>query len=952
MRKTSNVFQKFLLSVALLLCCTALANAKNPNAYEIDGIYYILDDENNTATVTWGGVMKGYQTEEYSGDIVIPEKVGYYTVTSIGESAFEGSSLTSITIPSSVTSIGNNAFARCPELKSVYVSWKAPLAISDNVFYGLSTSEITLHVPYGTLDAYRTANVWSTFNINDEAVHFADANAEAISIENWDSNHDGHLSYEEAAAVTDLGDAFSNSTITSFNELKYFKNLTSIGDNAFKGTSITSIEIPTTITSIGNSAFENCRNLKSVTIPATITSIGENAFKGCSGLEEIYVKVQNPLSINSNVFENAATTCLLRVPYGSVLSYEEADVWKDFSNIQDNAIHFEDPAVEAICLANWDTNKDGVLTYEEATAVKDLEEVFRHNTTITSFSELKHFTGITTMWWEFSGCTNLKEITIPNGVTYIDSYTFQNCTNLVSITIPNSVTSIGSNAIYVFTNLQNVNINIVDFANNNIIYDYFGTSKTIKYYYNGEEISGELTIPSTAKAIGNNALKGATGLTSVTIPNSVTAIGSGAFNGCTGLTSVAIPSSVTAIGSNAFEACTGLTSVTIPNSVTSIGEEAFYGCIGLTSVTIPSSVTSIGSNAFEGCTELETVSVQWTEADKIPDISGKNVFNGIALSDVTLDIPYKKGNIRSLYTAKDVWKDFNIDFAKNFFITKSGNTTIEQKASENSEIALDESTNDVTKLLVIEDVTSVKSITYKRDFTNVAGKWQAWFVPFEAPVDVLDDAGLDAAEVAGILLNSEGETIVAFKMIDGSSKKMHANTPYVVRMRSDADSKIATLVFENTNLKETAESEYYAMSMYDKFTFTGNYEFRTIDDSYTLNTDGEFQMMKEGVKLKPMRFSLSISSRDDSPYEDEIPNSASRPAIRYMILDDDSSLQPIDDENSQQETGEKTMRAMTPAITLKPRAQKTFIYDLRGRKVNNIQSKQVYIINGKNYIAK
>ena len=485
--------------------------------------------------------------------------------------------------------------------------------------------------------------------------------------------------------------------------------------------------------------------------------------------------------------------------------------------------------------------------------------------------------GASAFYW----CSNLASITIPSAVTSIGDNAFAECDKLASITIPNSVTTIGEWAFDGCTNLQNVNINVLDFANNNVIYDRFNSDETIKYYYNGEEISGELVIPENTTSIGNSVLG---------------------------------------------------------------------GCSGLTSVTIPSRVTSIGRNAFEGCTELETVSVQWTEADKIPNISGKNVFNGIALSDVTLDIPYKKGNIRSLYTAKDVWKDFNIDFAKNFFITKSGNTTIEQKASENSEIALDESTNDVTKLLVMDDVPSVKSITYTRDFTNVVGKWQAWFVPFEAPVSVLNEASIDVAEIAGILLDDEGETIVAFKKITDDSRKAKANTPYVVRMGNDAPNKKATLVFENANLKETAESSFTDQSSYEKFTFTGNYESKAIANSYALNTEGEFQKMANDAVLGPMRFSLAVTLRDDGPYSSNPKQAAPRPKISYMILGDDSSLQPIDGDLQQDD--EKTMRAMTPAISLKPRPQQTFIYDLRGRKVNRIQSKQVYIIDGKKFIAR
>ena len=107
------------------------------------------------------------------------------------------------------------------------------------------------------------------------------------------------------------------------------------------------------------------------------------------------------------------------------------------------------------------------------------------------------------------------------------------------------------------------------------------SSGTLTKYTGG---GGDVVIPDTVKAIGEDAFCDCTGLTSVTIPNSVTSIGYSAFYGCTGLTSVTIPNSVTWIGDYAFCGCTGLTSVTIPDSVTSIGEYAFGSCYNLTDV--------------------------------------------------------------------------------------------------------------------------------------------------------------------------------------------------------------------------------------------------------------------------------------------------------------------------------------------------------------------------------
>lgn len=186
-------------------------------------------------------------------------------------------------------------------------------------------------------------------------ITFADDNVKALCVANWDSNHDGELSMEEAAAVTDLGEVFKgNEEITSFDELQYFTGLTSIGDHAFNNChSLQSVIIPENVTSIGQETFSGSYQLNSVnipytvtsigmwafnygafqqiTIPSSVTSIGEYAFDNCNRLTSIIVEWEEPLAVPENIFENINyNNAVLYVPEESKASYKSADVWKEF----------------------------------------------------------------------------------------------------------------------------------------------------------------------------------------------------------------------------------------------------------------------------------------------------------------------------------------------------------------------------------------------------------------------------------------------------------------------------------------------------------------------------------------------------------------------------------------------------------------------------------------------
>ena len=224
----------------------------------------------------------------------------------------------------------------------------------------------------------------ATAQTNSKVIKFEDAKVKQICISRWDTNYDRELSYEEAAAVTDLGYAFKGKEVLTLDELEYFTGLTSLNKYEFKDCiSLASITIPNSITSIKDYAFAGCAALTSVTIPDSVTSIGLKAFVGCRSLKKVY--------------------------YTGDLS-----AWCKIT-----FTHF-------------------VGTPLSAAAKLYIDGVEQTNITIPSdITQIKSNT--------FFGCSSLTSVTIPNSVTSIGDKAFAQ-TLLTSVTIPDSVTSIESGA--------------------------------------------------------------------------------------------------------------------------------------------------------------------------------------------------------------------------------------------------------------------------------------------------------------------------------------------------------------------------------------------------------------------------------------------------------------------------------------------------------------------------
>jgi len=357
-----------------------------------------------------------------------------------------------------------------------------------------NNTDVTSSVSNST---YTIISISSDTNIEvefeaDSRITFADANVKAICVANWDTNGDGELSEQEAAAVRNIGTIFRNKTITSFDEFRYFTSLTGIDSYAFSGcTGLTSITIPNSVTSIRSSAFSDCSGLTSITIPNSVTNIVSNPFEGCNKLTSITVS-------NGNTKYDSRNNCNAIIETSSnmlIVGCKNTIIPNSVTSIRKSAF-YHCYGLTSITIPNSVTSI-GNYAFSGCSDLSSIK-VDNNNPKYDSRNNCDAIIETSTNRL-ITGC---KNTIIPNSVTSIGDNTFYDCSSLTSITIPNSVTSIGNYAFYNCSGLTSI------------------------------------TIPNSLTSIGNYAFYNCSGLTSITIPNSVTSIGNWAFYDCSGLADV------------------------------------------------------------------------------------------------------------------------------------------------------------------------------------------------------------------------------------------------------------------------------------------------------------------------------------------------------------------------------------------------------------------------------
>ena len=302
---------------------------------------------------------------------------------------------------------------------------------------------------------------------DDEIITFADNYVEQLCLYYWDTNKDGYLSKQEAAAVTSLGDIFCldlskkkswqtddipkdglmHGNLSSFDELQYFTGLTTLDDGAFHSQlSLQSVTLPESLKTIGKGAFYGCNVLKSIVVPDAVETISEKAFAYCTKLATITLG-SSVKTIGNNAFCKAAvremTIPVGCVSIGSQAFYDCASLskvsipatvtsigsWAFGYVYSPLSIHVVDveawQKVTISCLDDEEPEEEGLLSTHAS------YRLYNNNQEVTSITVPQSVTSISNI---MKDCISLTSLTIHKDVTHITVLAFNGCCNLNSVT--------------------------------------------------------------------------------------------------------------------------------------------------------------------------------------------------------------------------------------------------------------------------------------------------------------------------------------------------------------------------------------------------------------------------------------------------------------------------------------------------------------------------------------
>ena len=749
-----------------------------------------------------------------------------------------------------------------------------------------------------------------------------------------------------------------------------------IGEDAFNGCDITSVDIPTSVTKIDADAFSYCRKLEKADIPNTVTAIGAYAFDHCA-----FTSVVIPSSVRA------------------MGEYYNRNPFTGCPNIQS-------------------------ITVEAGNEVFDSRE--NCNAIIEKASNTI-----------FTGCSNTV---IPRSVKAIADYAYYGCIGLTALMIPSNIESIASRSFARCSNLATIQVEldnpvydsrigcnaIVEKATNKLVLGCKNTFVPTSVTTIGEYALAlsSVRLPSELTEIGMSVFYGCSSLKSIDIPETVTTIGSCAFQS-SGLESIVIPSNVTTVSFQGFLENSNLQSVTFGKNVSTFGHLAFYRCDNIRTITSYIKTPPVATEAYFGSAVYEqaTLYVPYGTRERYLAMEGWNQFQNIVEMPNTEPEPYgvltgdnttlrlyydeqrdiRKGMLITPTMTREPWYEkrgsimrvvvdetyaSNITDETKFWLSdypmlaavQAGNAEIpaaQYRGIQNPNVLVyvnedrlapegiqNVVVNGVAQEIVLKDASGnnnwycpqafqAEKISYSRNFKQqtrigYSRGWESLALPFAVQTITHQDKGViapfgsDASDLHFWLRRLTHSGLQAVQTIE-------ANTPYIISMPNSYEyperfnlSGQVTFAAENVTVPQTVD----VTDESEEFIMAPAFQSMTVQpDIYALNVGEKREFYAAGSVFER-------NYRDVRPFEAYTMHKGSSPAPMYFIIGEntDDNTTDILEVRSQTEEGNGEW------------------YDLQGRKLGstfiatphsqgeNVQrstlKKGVYIQNGRKVIVK
>ena len=772
MKKLStSFFMRAAIAIALLFATTGTAAAYD---FMYNGLAYNYDGDGTSVYVTYTSTS----SDNYGGsltNVVIPAKITLegnvsYNVTGIGQDAFSRcSNLQSITIPASVKTIGSNAFYNT-NIKKLTISsvdaWvktvlNAWVTTPHEIYVGsqLLTS-VTIPSTVTTVGSH-FSNVTSIKSVTipssvTEIGNSAFAGCTGLATLNLGSGVKtiGEFAFSGCAVLTSVTFPSSLKNI-GYKAFQYCTGLTSLTipesiemmDGAFYGctniktlvwnainlsynggiptANIETVTIGSKVQTIPNNFVSNSK-IKAVAFHSSVKNIGSSAFNGCANLTA--VAIPNGCTVGSEAFANCSALQSVTIP--ASINVSNTNIFQNCNSIKKLTWNATNVSSQFVPTANIEQVTIGG-------GVTELPQYFLQNAKITRLSLPA---GLTTIGsYAFQNCSNLSSLSLPSSLTTIGKCAFISCSNLTSVTIPDNVTTIEDNAFENCSNMTKIkmgnNLNKIGvraFAWTGLVvaripetvstigFDTFRACYKLDKLYNSSNLSchsgtshwwsdGTSFIITIGRGAGYNVildpntsfvvdgityvitdmvnrlvkivdvdetkcasdieikkvkyrnveftpteLSTAALLGNYTVNSfkfgDVTTIPSYTFYE-SALTKAEIPNSITSIDQHAFENCKRMTEFVVGTGVNTIDQYVLAGCSALRRVELGPNVANINANSFNGCNKIKTLRVRSTT----PPTVNSGVFNDLDKWNCTLYVP--KGTVDTYKNANE-WKTF------------------------------------------------------------------------------------------------------------------------------------------------------------------------------------------------------------------------------------------------------------------------------------------------------